>query len=83
MAFPRWRFTELLLESCGISEEQIHGHWRRRWLKVAEAVSSPSTDRPDDAASGDDPGAAVDQECRECGALVLNPFRHQEWHAAH
>jgi transcriptional regulator with XRE-family HTH domain len=81
--FPRWAFTELLLKSYGISEEQIRGHWRRIWLETAEAVSPLGTGQPADTAQDDSPAAAPGEECGECGALVLNPLRHQAWHAAY
>ena len=76
--FPRWGFTELLLRSFGVDEEQIGGHWRRCWIEAAEAVSPLGADQPASAA-----GATVGQECGECGALVLNPLRHRAWHAAY
>lgn len=33
--FPRWAFTQEFLRTCMISETQINGPWRRRWLEIA------------------------------------------------
>lgn len=77
--FPRWAFTGLLLKSFGVSQEQIQGYWRRRWLEAAEAVSPLGVDQ--DGSGQDDVPAG--RECEECGALVLNPLRHQAWHSAY
>ena len=77
--FPRWAFTGLLLKSFGVSQEQIQGPWRRRWLEAAEAVSPLGVDP---VGPGKDEVPAG-QECGECGALVLNPLRHQAWHASY
>lgn len=90
MTFPRWRFTELLLKSCGVSEEQIGGYWRRRWLEAAEAVSQlgddgepagdPGHDQPPGEPDAARPATPHWQECTECGSLVTNPLLHQVWH---
>jgi transcriptional regulator with XRE-family HTH domain len=90
VTFPRWRFTELLLESCGVSEEQIGGYWRQRWLETAETVSPLGDDGepvgnpgPAPAVREPDAGAAALphwQECGECGSLVTNPLLHHAWH---
>jgi transcriptional regulator with XRE-family HTH domain len=82
--FPRWPFTEKFLRICKISEAQIDGAWRRRWLEIAELMSPLGDDGQDDAelighVLPEPPG----QECSECGALVLNPLRHRAWHAAY
>ncbi|MGH3218741.1 MAG: helix-turn-helix domain-containing protein [Streptosporangiaceae bacterium] len=87
--FPRWRFTELLLKSCDVSEEQIDGYWRRRWLQAAEALSplgggaeADGPPAPDRSARqlDDDRTAARWQECAECGSLVAKPLLHRAWH---
>jgi transcriptional regulator with XRE-family HTH domain len=74
--FPRWAFTELLLNSLGLSQEQVQGLWRRRWLEAAEAVSPLGVNPGQDE-------VPAGRECGQCGALVLNPLRHQAWHSAY
>ena len=83
--FPRWAFTEKFLHTCKVSEAQINGPWRRRWLEIAELLSPLGDDGQDSDAelSVDAPQAPPERECPECGALVLNPLRHQAWHAAY
>jgi hypothetical protein len=85
--FPRWRFTELLLRSCSVSDEQIGGYWRQRWLQAAEALSPLGGEADGLPARGqlaEEPGAdrsaAHWQECAECGSLVANPLLHHAWH---
>jgi transcriptional regulator with XRE-family HTH domain len=87
--FPRWRFTELLLKSCGVGDEQIGGYWRRRWLQAAEALSplgdaDEVCDTPAYSEPAGEPGAGQPaahwQECTECGSLVANPLLHKVWH---
>lgn len=82
--FPRWAFTEKFLHTCKISEARINGHWHHRWLEIAELLSPLGDDGQDGDETGDDaPAAPPERECPECGALVLNPLRHQVWHATY
>jgi hypothetical protein len=87
--FPRWRFTESLLKSCGVSDEQIAGDWRQRWLRAAEALS-PLGDGGEAGGTtvyeqlAEEPGtgraAAHWRECAECGSVVANPLVHRGFH---
>jgi transcriptional regulator with XRE-family HTH domain len=82
-SFPRWHFTEQFLRACHVPEEHISGRWHTRWLEIAELID-PLGDFPYQADAEADPGPALaapaGPECTECGALMINPLRHQAWH---
>jgi Helix-turn-helix domain len=78
-SFPRWEFTEKFLRACHVSEQDINGLWRRRWIEVAGLIS-PLGDTP----AGDTPiTAPVGTVCTQCGAWVINQILHQGFHAAY
>ncbi|MFI0453686.1 helix-turn-helix domain-containing protein [Actinomadura sp. 6N118] len=88
--FPRWGTVEQFLRACKVTENAIDGRWRARWLEIAELVSPigetvPYDDKDEQeeefTGPGEGPGRPT-MECRECGALIVNPLRHQAWHAA-
>ncbi len=84
--FPTWSFTEQFLRACRVPEPRAAGRWHTRWLKVAELVSPVGGDFPYDDEAGQDetaPQPPAGTECPECGALILNPLRHQAWHMSY
>jgi transcriptional regulator with XRE-family HTH domain len=80
-SFPRWAFTERFLRACHVAEPQINGQWRKRWVKIAELQSPLGEDDLWEDETGSDTPAGT--ECGKCGALILNPLRHEAWHATH
>ncbi|MFD0688736.1 helix-turn-helix domain-containing protein [Actinomadura fibrosa] len=86
--FPRWDTVEQFLRACKVSESAIDGRWRTRWLEIAELTSPigepvPYEDDDEDEFAGSaKPPTRPTMECPECGALIVNPLRHQTWHAA-
>jgi hypothetical protein len=83
-SFPRWEFTEKFLRACRVSEQDINGPWRRRWIAVADQ-KSPLGDTPADDTTSDTPNPLPDTGtmCAQCGSWVINQILHQGWHAAY
>ena len=85
-SFPRWEFTERFLRACHVSEQEINGPWRSRWIAVAGLVSPLGGDVPTDSETGAETPAHpayAGTECAQCGAWVINQIRHRAWHAAY
>jgi transcriptional regulator with XRE-family HTH domain len=85
-SFPRWPFTEEFLRACHVAEPEINGRWLKRWIKITE-LQSPLGDHDlwEDETGSDAPAPAAQYgtECGTCGALILNPLRHEAWHATY
>lgn len=85
-SFPRWEFTENFLRACHVSDAEIAGPWFSAWKEAADVIS-PIGQAPDDGKAGaaaPDPAAQyTGAQCPQCGAWIINPLRHQAWHATH
>ncbi|RKS71191.1 helix-turn-helix protein [Actinomadura pelletieri DSM 43383] len=84
--FPRWETVEQFLRACKVNENALDGRWRTRWLEIAELISPIGETVPyeddDEFADATEPPTRPTMECPQCGALIVNPLRHQAWHAA-